>query len=89
MIKGATHFFSPRSMPRQGPFGRLVLAFVLYTLYLSLQGLAERWMIEGVTAGWLGIWWVHLGLFLIGVLILLPDTQRYRIWRRMLGQAGT
>ncbi len=78
-----------RSMPRQGPFGRLVLAFVLYTLYLSLQGLAERWMIEGVTAGWLGIWWVHLGLFLIGVLILLPDTQRYRIWRRMLGQAGT
>jgi lipopolysaccharide export system permease protein len=77
-----------RSMPRQGPFGRLVLAFVLYTLYLSLQGVAERWMIEGITASWLGIWWVHLSLFLIGLLILLPDTQRYRVWRRQLGQAG-
>lgn len=77
-----------RSMPRQGPFGRLVLAFVLYTLYLSLQGLAERWMIEGVTAGWLGIWWVHLSLLLIGVLILLPDTERYRNWRRGLARAG-
>jgi lipopolysaccharide export system permease protein len=77
-----------RSMPRQGPFGRLMLAFVLYTLYLSLQGVAERWMIEGVTASWLGIWWVHLSLFLIGLLILVPDTQRYRVWRRRLGQAG-
>jgi lipopolysaccharide export system permease protein len=77
-----------RSMPRQGPFGRLVLAFVLYTLYLSLQGVAERWVIEGVTASWLGIWWVHLSLFLIGLLILLPDTQPYRVWRRQLGQAG-
>lgn len=77
-----------RSMPRQGPFGRLVLAFVLYTLYLSLQGLAERWMIEGVSASWLGIWWVHLSLVLIGLLILLPDTQRYRAWRRRLGQVN-
>lgn len=77
-----------RSMPRQGPFGRLVLAFVLYTLYLSLQGLAERWMIEGVTPAWLGIWWVHLSLALIGLLILLPDSGPWRIWRRRLEQVG-
>jgi len=70
-----------RSVPRQGPFGRLLLAFVLYTLYLSLQGLAERWMIEGITAAWLGTWWVHVSLFLIGLLILLPDTRAYRGWR--------
>ncbi|MEJ2463557.1 MAG: LPS export ABC transporter permease LptF [Candidatus Thiodiazotropha sp.] len=76
-----------RSMPRQGPFGRLVLAFVLYTLYLSLQGAAERWMIEGVTARWLGIWWVHLSLFLIGLLVLVPDTSAYRVWRRRVRQA--
>jgi lipopolysaccharide export system permease protein len=76
-----------RSMPRQGPFGRLLLAFVLYTLYLSLQGLAERWMIEGVTASWLGIWWVHLCLFLVGLIILLPDSQSYRMWRRRLRRA--
>jgi lipopolysaccharide export system permease protein len=77
-----------RSLPRQGPFGRLVLAFVLYTVYLSLQGLAERWMIEGVTASWLGTWWVHLSLFLVGLIILLPDSQRYRVWRRRLRESG-
>jgi lipopolysaccharide export system permease protein len=67
-----------RSMPRQGPFGRLVLAFILYTLYLSLQGVAENWMIDGTTAQWLGIWWVHLILALIGLSLLIPDSQRYR-----------
>ncbi len=71
-----------RSMPRQGPFGRLVLAFVLYTLYLSLQGLAERWLIEGMTPAWIGIWWVHLSLFMVGLLILVPDSRTYRAWRR-------
>jgi len=71
-----------RSLPRQGPFGRLVLAFVLYTLYLSLQGAAERWMIEGVVPAWLGIWWVHVGLAMVGVLLLVPDSPRYRAWRR-------
>lgn len=75
-----------RSVPRQGPFGRLVLAFVLYTFYLSLQGLAERWMIEGVTPDWLGLWWVHLSLLLVGLLVLLPDTRFYRSWRRRSGQ---
>jgi lipopolysaccharide export system permease protein len=75
-----------RSMPRQGPFGRLVLAFVLYTFYLSLQGLAERWMIEGLTPVWIGLWWVHLSLILVGLLILVPDSRYYRVWRRRWGQ---
>jgi lipopolysaccharide export system permease protein len=67
-----------RSIPRQGVFGRLVLAFILYTLYLSLQGVAENWMIDGTTAQWLGIWWVHLILALIGLSLLIPDSQYYR-----------
>ena len=75
-----------RSMPRQGPFGRLVLAFVLYTLYLSLQGAAERWMIEGVTPDWIGIWWVHVTLGAVGFLLLLPDAAWYRSWRRKLSR---
>jgi lipopolysaccharide export system permease protein len=73
-----------RTMPRQGPFGRLVLAFVLYTFYLGLQGTAENWMISGVTPQWLGTWWVHLTLMVIGILLLLPDSQFYRRFKRRL-----
>lgn len=71
-----------RSMPRQGPFGRLVFAFVLYTLYLSLQGVAENWMVAGTTPEWLGVWWVHLTLAIVGLLLLIPDTYLYRRTRR-------
>jgi lipopolysaccharide export system permease protein len=77
-----------RSLPRQGPFGRLVLAFVIYTFYLSLQGAAERWMIEGVTPAWLGLWWVHMTLAATGLLLLLPDTLLFRAWRRRLTQGA-
>jgi lipopolysaccharide export system permease protein len=73
-----------RTLPRQGPFGRLVLAFVLYTLYLSLQGAAENWMVSARTPEWLGIWWVHLLLAIIGLLLLLPDTQPMRRFKRRL-----
>jgi lipopolysaccharide export system permease protein len=55
-----------------------VLAFILYTLYLSLQGVAENWMVDGTTAQWMGIWWVHLLLALVGVSLLIPDSSYYR-----------
>lgn len=73
-----------RTMPRQGPFGRLVFAFVLYTVYLSLQGAAENWMVNATTPEWLGIWWVHLILAITGLLLLLPDTPLFRRVRRRL-----
>jgi lipopolysaccharide export system permease protein len=73
-----------RTLPRQGPFGRLVFAFVLYTVYLSLQGAAENWMINTTTPEWLGIWWVHLLLAVTGLLMLLPDTPPARRFKRRL-----
>ncbi|MEJ2590336.1 MAG: LPS export ABC transporter permease LptF [Candidatus Thiodiazotropha sp.] len=71
-----------RTLPRQGPFGRLVLAFVIYTVYFSMQGVAQRWMLDGVTPLWLGLWWVHLVLAGVGLLLLVPESGVYRSWRR-------
>ncbi len=71
-----------RSTPRQGPFGRLVLAFVIYTLYLSMQGASEKWMAVGATPTWLGMWWVHLAMAGFALLLFLPDTLLYKRWRR-------
>jgi lipopolysaccharide export system permease protein len=74
-----------RSAPRQSPYGRLVLAFIVYAVYLSLQGTAEKWMAQEVTPVWLGVWWVHLSVATAALLLYLPDTVVYRRWRRLLG----
>lgn len=71
-----------RTTPRQGPFGRLVLAFIIYTFYLSMQGAAEKWMADGTTPAWLGIWWVHLSMAMFASLLFAPDSVVYRRWRR-------
>lgn len=78
-----------RSTPRQGPFGRLVLAFVIYTLYLSMQGASEKWMAVGVTPAWLGMWWVHLAMASFALLLFVPDSVIYRRWRRRLMRPAT
>ncbi len=47
------------SAPRQGRYGKLVLALVLYVLYANLLTLAKSWLSRGITPEWLGLWWVH------------------------------
>ena len=73
-----------RTTPRQGPYGRLVLAFIVYTIYLSLQGASEKWMAVGITPAWLGMWWVHLIMAGFALLLFLPDSVVYRRWRRKM-----
>jgi lipopolysaccharide export system permease protein len=73
-----------RSTQRQSPYGKLVLAFVVYTFYLSLQGAAEKWMADAVTPAWLGIWWVHLSMALIALTLFVPETRAYKRARRRL-----
>lgn len=73
-----------RSTPRQSPYGRLVLAFLVYTIYLSLQGAAEKWMAQGTTPAWLGIWWVHLTMALFALALFMPDSRVYKRWRPRL-----
>ncbi len=76
-----------RSTPRQSPYGRLVVAFVIYTLYLSMQGLSEKWMVDGVTPARLGLWWVHLSLALVALMLFLPESSRVKRWRRRMRKA--
>jgi lipopolysaccharide export system permease protein len=73
-----------RTTPRQGPYGRLVLAFLVYTVYLSLQGASEKWMVDQVTPTWLGLWWVHLVMALLALVLFIPETLAYRRWRRQV-----
>jgi lipopolysaccharide export system permease protein len=77
-----------RSLPRQGMYGRLFLAFLVYFAFLNLHAVSVSWMKKGVTPDWLGIWWVQAVLLLLAVLALALDSsaarrlaRRWRVWR--------
>ncbi len=58
-----------RVNPRAGKFARLLPAIILYIFYANLMFVARDWLVEGVTPLWLGIWWVHLPILLIGIFL--------------------
>lgn len=60
-----------RTQPRQGRYGRVVAAVLLYAVNFNLIGIGESWLSHGTVGAALGLWWVH-GLFLLlGVGLLL------------------
>jgi lipopolysaccharide export system permease protein len=73
-----------RSLPRQGVYGRLMLAVIIYAIYMNLLGLAGKWMAKGVTPEWMGIWWVPGLAVLLAILITRLDSLSYSsLWRNM------
>jgi len=73
-----------RSLPRQGVAGRLLLAILVYFVFMNLQRAANAWMENGTTPAWLGIWWVPLLMVLFAFVVLLTDSLRFVAWRRRL-----
>lgn len=67
-----------RSLPRQGVLGRFGLAILIYFIFMNLQRVAERWLADGVTPAWLGIWWLPTLLAVVGLLLMWWDRRAYR-----------
>ncbi len=73
-----------RSLPRQGVYGRLTIAVIIYAIYMNLLSLAGKWMAKGVTPEWMGIWWVPGLAVMLAVLIVRLDNLSYSpLWRRL------
>ena len=47
-----------RSTPRQGRYGRLVIAILLFVIYYNLLGTAKVWVGDGSVPPVIGLWWV-------------------------------
>ena len=75
-----------RSLPRQGMYGRLFMAFLVYFTFLNLHGIAENWLASGVTPRWMGMWWFQVVMVAIAGLLVLPETQAVRRFRRFVTQ---
>ena len=48
------------SQPRQGRYARLLLALLVYVVYVNLLGAGRTLLGGGELAPWLGLWWAHL-----------------------------
>ncbi len=58
-----------RGGPRQGRYGRLVLAILLFVIYYNLLGTAKVWVGKGALPPQVGLWWVPLLPVLLTVLL--------------------
>lgn len=78
--------------PREGRYGRVVIAILIYTIYSNLLEVGYAWLANGTVRPALGLWWVHslplslgLGLWLYRYGSgLLPQFKRLSV-----GHAGS
>ncbi|HEV7164788.1 MAG TPA: LPS export ABC transporter permease LptF [Gammaproteobacteria bacterium] len=63
-----------RTSPRQGRYGKLLAAILVYVIYYNLGVLARAWLEKGVAPTQVGIWWVDV-VFVVAVVVLL--VQQY------------
>ncbi|MDQ7017495.1 MAG: LPS export ABC transporter permease LptF [Gammaproteobacteria bacterium] len=76
-----------RTTPRKGRYGKLVVAVLFYVPYSNFLVLSKNWMIEGVTAPYLGMWWLQL-LMLSLVLLLILNMHGFAWAKQILLRRG-
>ena len=72
-----------RVNPRQGKFGRLLPALLLYLGYYSLLIIARSALEDGkIPPAW-GMWWLHGLALLLGIILIMRNrssAQRFQAW---------
>ena len=59
------------STPRQGRYGKLAIAIVVYIFYTNLLVLTRKWIAAGELPDWLGLWWVHALMMTVAIAMLV------------------
>ena len=62
-----------RLRPRQGRFGKIGLAVLVYFIYYYLMVAARSWVESGSVPSFIGLWWVHVVAIAFALLLLKPD----------------
>jgi lipopolysaccharide export system permease protein len=65
-----------RTSPRQGRYGKLLIAILVYLIFYNVTILARVWLQKGITPAAMGMWWVDI-VFLAGCALLL--VQQYGV----------
>ena len=67
-----------KSSPRQGRYGRLVVAILLFVIYYNLLATAKYWVGEGKGLTAIGLWWVPVLPVLLTMILLGGERLRCR-----------
>ena len=59
-----------RSRPRQARYARIGVGVLVYVTYLNLLSIARAWVEREQAPDWVGVWWVHLLLGVLGLVLL-------------------
>ncbi len=70
--------------PRQGRFGKMLPALLLYLGYFLLLLASRRVMEDGKLPSLLGLWWVHVVMLLIGTGLLARDRKTGAMFRQLI-----
>jgi len=68
--------------PRQGRFGKIAIAILIYIPYANLLVLARNSIASGALPAWVGLWPVHIVVFILVVFLLV----RRQGWAWMTGR---
>lgn len=62
-----------KTNPRQGRFGKVAIAILLYVVYSNLLALSKTWIEKNELSSDVGVWWVHLLLVAITLFLLFQQ----------------
>ena len=71
-----------RSRPREGRYARLGVGILVYITYLNLLSIARAWVEREQVPDWLGLWWVHVLLAILGFVLLARQSGWFTRVRR-------
>jgi lipopolysaccharide export system permease protein len=70
-----------RLRPRQGRYGRVGMAVLVYFVYSNLLTAAKAWIENGSLSPVIGVWWVHALALIFGCFLAFGDSAPI-VWRR-------
>ena len=76
-----------RSRAREGRYARLGVGILIYVTYLNLLSIARAWVAREQVPDWLGVWWVHVALGVLGIVLLGRQSGWFSRSRRVGPQA--
>ena len=65
-----------KTSPREGKYSKLMVAILIYVIYANLMAAAKNLMGTDVTPAWLGLWWVHIPIIVITILLSRHSQQK-------------